>query len=431
MLLRHLLFAVPFFTCSAFAQSVTPLPEPLTLGAALEALDAGHPTIAVAQADLSASRAELKIAKSAYHPKLKLDARYRQLDAYDPTEDQFVDDSHANLLLSQKITDFGRSSANISAKQALLSGTEHQLLDTRQQQQIVVMRRYFDVLLSDLSYIEANEAMSVAYVSMDKARDRLEMGQISDLELLDAERNYQQSRMTLHKSQANQRLTRVRLAASINRPSELSSDLVRPVMPQRDPLPLEELTEKALQFSPHLNQLRENLNAARATTESARSERWPTLRGEIEGSSYNREFGGRVGPLSASLILEVPLFDTSINARIARQQAEITRHSAILANAEMQTREQLTELWLQLETLKSRLEELEVLASYQELYLDRSRALYDLEVTANLGDAMTKTSAVRVQQASAEFDLAITWAQIDALTGNLTTSSSTMQKKQP
>lgn len=56
---------------------------------------------------------------------------------------------------------------------------------------------------------------------------------------------------------------------------------------------------------------------------------------------------------------------------------------------------------------------------YRELYLDRSRALYELEVKTDLGDAMTEISAVRLDMAQAEFDWMMTQARLKALAGRL------------
>jgi hypothetical protein len=64
-----------------------------------------------------------------------------------------------------------------------------------------------------------------------------------------------------------------------------------------------------------------------------------------------------------------------------------------------------------------------VRTAYRDLYLDRSRALYELEVKSDLGDAMTRVTEAQWLAAQVEFRLALTWARIDALTGDLIQSS--------
>jgi hypothetical protein len=90
-----------------------------------------------------------------------------------------------------------------------------------------------------------------------------------------------------------------------------------------------------------------------------------------------------------------------------------------MAEAELALRETVTELWLELQNLRVRLDALGVLGDYRELYLDRSRALYEMEVRTDLGDAMVATSAVRYRRAEAVFDMLMAEARLAALTGRL------------
>ncbi len=64
----------------------------------------------------------------------------------------------------------------------------------------------------------------------------------------------------------------------------------------------------------------------------------------------------------------------------------------------------------------------EIKISYRDLYLDRSRALYELEVRTDLGDAMTQMTEAQWEATRAKYRLALTWAKIDALTGHLITA---------
>ena len=82
-------------------------------------------------------------------------------------------------------------------------------------------------------------------------------------------------------------------------------------------------------------------------------------------------------------------------------------------------RQRVLELRLRLDDIKLFLAGLQVRSDYRELYLDRSRALYELEVKTDLGDAMTEITAVMLDTARAEFDWIMTKAELDALAGRL------------
>ena len=84
------------------------------------------------------------------------------------------------------------------------------------------------------------------------------------------------------------------------------------------------------------------------------------------------------------------------------------------------------ENWQLLDTLRIQREEAQATLDFRDLSLDKSRALYEMEVKADLGDSMTHVSDARLRLAQARYSTALTWAQIDALLGkslNLNLSS--------
>ena len=103
-------------------------------------------------------------------------------------------------------------------------------------------------------------------------------------------------------------------------------------------------------------------------------------------------------------MLEVPLYTGGrSDAVVAEARAQFEKKQAELAESELNLRQVVLDLWLELQNLTSRMQELEVRGDYREYYLDRSRTLYDLEVTTDLGDAMVQTSDVRLEKAQAAF----------------------------
>ena len=90
---------------------------------------------------------------------------------------------------------------------------------------------------------------------------------------------------------------------------------------------------------------------------------------------------------------------------------------AELADAEEQVRQQVLELWLRLDALRIQREEMTTASEYRELYLDRSRALYELEVKTDLGDAMVRLTETERDVLKTEFEIALAWEQLDLLLG--------------
>ena len=75
------------------------------------------------------------------------------------------------------------------------------------------------------------------------------------------------------------------------------------------------------------------------------------------------------------------------------------------------------EHWLKIDTLRIQREEMQTLASYQETALDQSRALYELEIKADLGKAMVRVSEAEYQVKQTDYEMAIAWEQLKLLTG--------------
>jgi len=401
------------------AETSAALPDPLTLEHALSLADAPHPDLLDAQARLDLAEAARMAVDAQMGVNVGIEARAQWVDPSDVNGDQSNNDSSAAFFMHKQLYDFGRTSARRSAAESEIKGRELLYLDAQQRRRIAIMEDFFNVLLADLEYVRDNEAMAVAYVDLDKIRDRHELKQVSDIVLLQAESDYQQTRRRAAESRLRQQTSRARLAETLGRPGELPARLVEPdlAVNNRELPPLEQLTADALANNPVLLALRAQLQAAQERLQAARAEQRPTLSGEFRAAQYERDLSGR-DDVRIGLVLEVPLYQGgAVQAGIAAAQADLRSVQAQLARAEIDLRQSVLEAWQRLNVLRVQRDEAQVLSAYRDLYLDRSRALYEMEVTADLGDAMVRTSEARLRMAQTEYDLALTWARLDALVG--------------
>ncbi len=395
------------------------LPQPLTLADALSLADAAHPDLARKQAALDLSRAEQDAATSAGDASLSLVARARWVDPPSVAADQSPGDHQIGLVLSKRLYDFGQTEAREAAAGAEVLRREALLTDARQQRRITIMQRFFDVILADLRYARDNEAMAVAYVNLDRLRDRHKLHQISDIDLLGAEADYQKLLRSRTASASAQRSTRAKLALAMNRPEQLPGDLAAPDLAGawRELPDVSQLQARALASNPRLRALREQLLAATRRLEAARAAANPVIRGELETSAYSRTLGS-YDHWRAGVILEVPLYTGGrVKAEIAQRQAEIADARAQLAQGEMDVRQAVLDLWLDLDTLRVQKGEAKAEADFRDLYLDRSRALYEMEVKADLGDSMVRTTGAQLYEAQTTYAAALAQARLDALMG--------------
>ncbi len=412
-------FAVFFlsFAASAEEQSLLPLPQPLSLEQAL-ALSANHPAIQLAESGLARVKADA--AKVSADSGLKISAK-AYLTAIDPTDitpDRSNNDSKAFLRARKNLYDFGYTEAREAAAQNAVKSQQWQLLSQRQKHQLNVVEKFFEVLVSDKIYVLKDEEMTLAYLKYDKARDYNELGTVSDIELLRLENIYREKLQLRKLAEQQQRLSRLRLAAALGRPDDLPADLTMPEVDWKKPLPaIETVIEKSLTNNPELRTSRDALQAAKEKLTAAQSSHNLKIHGEMQLAKYNRETGTS-HPASAGLVFELPLYTGgAIQAETASARAELLEQQAVLQMAELSIRQAAVELVMQLEALKADLEAQQVSADYSELYLDKNRALYELEVASDFGDAVVRVSSVILKKLETLLDYALTEAQLAALQG--------------
>ncbi len=401
------------------AAAAQPFPEPLHLQDALELAGTSHPLLTAGRAELE--QLEAAAARIEARDDIDIGARLaaRLIEPSDAALDQSSNDSRAELFARKRLYDFGRTSALEAAAATQLTGGRLRYSADLAQYRIAVMRAFFDVLLADLEYARDNESMAVAYVEADRLRDRNELGQVADVQLLKQEDAYQALRIQRLRSQSRQRSTRARLAQLLNRPDDLPVNLAPPTLAENDrPLPeYEQLVESALAANPRVLSLRAELEAARQNIRAERAGRRPVLSGSVIGTSAEREVSSR-NPLEAELRLDIPLFrGNRVNAEVAGAQAEMHRLAAAVQQFEYDLRQDLLEIWLDMQALRAQREQVSVNAEFRSLDFDRAQALYELEVTTDFGNALVGQSKAALLDARTEFALALGWARLSALTG--------------
>jgi outer membrane protein TolC len=406
-----------------------PLPTPLTLEQALALADETHPDLDLARADLERSRARLIDAEARSGARLLADLTPERAQPSAGGPD--INDSRARILLSKQLTDFGRQAALEAAAGAELVGRELALIDSRQRRRLDIMRRFFDVLLADLRYAVDNEDMAHRYVTYDRVRQRHELGHVSEVELLESENAYREVLIARTESEKRQAGSRLQLAVALNRPNDVPGELVRPALAdlERDAPDYKTLLKEALDASPVVIAARKEVEAAARSVEAARARNRPVLTGEAEAAQYNEARGLGRNDWRIGLNLRIPLYDGGeTDADIARAASEHATREARLKKAEQELQQAVLDLVQEIETLKVRRTVAKQRLAYRDTALERTRSLYELEVQANLGDALVRLTEAQYLAARADFELALAWARVEALTGRLAPASSNKER---
>jgi len=407
----------------AFALTSVAVAEPLTLDEALAAVSADHPDRRMAQGDLALSRADRDQASSLQDFNLFLEGALRT--GLRPNDSlayagAWKPDNEARIVARKPLLDFGRSSNAVAAADQEVAARQAALFDVENLRRVDIMARFFDVLLADMQYAADNEFMAVAYVSWDNAKDRFEVGQISQPELLRLEADYQDIRERRNASQQRMRSARQKLAHAMYRPGRLPTELAEPVLKDnaRTVPNYDSLVPWVMAKNPRLLTLQAQIAATDARLAAVRAGRNPVLDAEVVGGSYSRQSTTR-DDLSAGLVFSIPLYQGArVDARIARELAQRERSAAELEKLKLDLADILLATLQEIEWLRgSSRAAADKQIVYRDWALERARAEYELELKTNLGASMAETQMAQLRRKQVEYRLALAMARLEALSG--------------
>lgn len=412
--------ALALFALGAVAEAQT-LPQPLALSDAMRlAADESHYEMQLRKAEMDAARAGLLGVQGDNDLKIGFEARARYIDPANLSADQSRNDSAALLVARKRLYDFGRSSALENAALAMIESEETRFALAAQQRRLEAMRTFYEVLLADLGYTLANERMAIVYVDYDKIKQRRELGQLSQVDLLRAQTGYEEVLRERSLAEARQRSTRVKLASALGDATQLPAKLVEPELKSlenRASPQIDTQIKLALEQNPTLKALRHQLQAANDRIEATRAKYMPVVEAVVEAGEYNRPVGGN-DPFRAGLVFTAPLvMGRSHDADLLRAEAEKSKLTALLQRSEAELRQRLTELILDIDVLRKGMSGDRVRSDYRDLYMERSRALYEMEVSTDLGDSMVQMTDARLRSTRTLYALSLAWAELELLSG--------------
>ncbi len=402
-----------------FTISGEPLPEPLTLQAALNtAQNPLHFELLDIDQRLQALRAQLGIEQGGSGFTLDFVGRIRRVGPSDEGPDEDVDDNAASLILSKPLYDFGLQDSRESQLDLQLQALEQQKRLVVEQRRLMILELYFDVLNADNNFISENEALATGFISYDNAVQDQELGLVPEIEVLRLQSEYEMIRQRRFLAEHQQRLTRAILAEAMGYPQQLPSDLEIPeVDPQRRiPDDFEALVGRAFANSLEAHVARINTQAAQVAVSIAQATDNASLNLEFEVSSYQRESRFR-DDWRAGLYLQIPIYSGASPARVKLAKAQFNQALASQQQLSSNLRLEVLKLWQQIQQLRLELEGRTIEQDYRDRYLDRSRAEYELEFKTDLGDSMVVYSRSNTERLQTLYAFEVAYQRLSALVG--------------
>jgi outer membrane protein TolC len=410
-----------------------PLPQPLSLEAALESVgDRSAPELAALYSREMALSAQDELLHATDSTRVTFDG---QIGWAEPlaTPGEWTDNHNASISIRKNLYDFGRVTEERAANRVEQNALQSELVSAKWQQRELIMSSFFNVLLADRMADRNDEEMAGAFIRFDRISERQKLGQASDLEVAEKESNYQNVFLNRNRGLSQQRLTRSQLAIALNRPGELAADLIRPELPDvSQPLPeYEAILKSALAENRALNAIEQKIEATRKRATALSKDGLPTINGEVVLADTSRP-ASQSDRWRVGIKISMPLYDGgSSSARVSKERANTHKiqaeRDALAARIEQRV---LTE-WLNLNELLQQARAARTELDYRELYLDNSRADYEHEFTTDLGNAMVKISEAQLAVEKNRYQQALAWEKLDALTnGAMATLSAQAQTAQ-
>tara|TARA_B100001540_G_scaffold206110_1_gene181531 strand:+ start:105 stop:1430 length:1326 start_codon:yes stop_codon:yes gene_type:complete len=398
-----------------------PLPEPLTLSDALLIGIQSHPKLVVAQsqvaeAEISSGKVDASYGVNAF---VELQPRLSSRAAADNVD--FQDDSRYGLVIRKRLTDFGRTESRKEAAQSDIAASQARFVTRLDRHRLEIMRSFFAVILSDHAYRARNERLAIEYFRysrMAERRDRFE--QYSDLEVAKQEAAYRKAYVARHRADLERRQRRHALALKLGRPGELSSELVVPDLSayrDRDIPEYNDIIDEAIATSSILKAHRANVASAQAKVSVAEKLNSPVLSADFEAREYHDSSFSSRDRYRLNLKFIMPLFDgTHVrDTEVALAENALAQKRAELLMAEYGVREDLLALISDLLVNRAAIVAAEADETYRSYYQDRSRAMYEMEMRSDLGDAQAAVAEAMLEAARVDFKQALLWAELDAL----------------
>ncbi len=396
-----------------------PLPEPLTLDAALEqASRPNHYEILLAEAERQKSAAEAEAQRAENELTLDLEGRWRKVGLSDNSPLTDDDDSLAGLYLRKPLYDFGRSAAADALAEQKLRLSELQKQWRIRQRELKIVELYYQVLDADNEFLRHNEELAIGFIRYDRMRENRDLGLASDIDVEEKLAAYELIRQNRYRSENRQRLTRQLLAEALGYPDSPPDELAVPEIDTERSLPeVDVLMKQAMRSSPRIGISRQQVQIARQAIRQAEKEDRPQLDAELEVAKHFRDNSTRDN-WRASIYFDVPLYRaSSADARLRKARAAHRKALAELDRTRSELRVEILKLWQQLRQSRLRLQGALAAQEYRDLYLDRSRADYELEFKSDLGDAMVQFSDARWKVWRARFDFDLAWRKLETLVG--------------
>lgn len=402
---------IKFIILLSIISSSIALENPLTFKEGLKLAYANNSEIKHAMLDIQASQQDIQGLADSQDLQTSINLNFAQKDRYD----EHINNSLGYVLFKKNIYS-QQFNVDNTIKNWTLSEKKSQLDILKKQQNIKVLQGFFDVVLTELYHQYAIENLAVAAVKENHTKDDFDIGETSDVQVLETHTNSQAALTTLRKAQADMRLSVANLSLLLGLKFDAIDSVALPDITTlvNKKLPKEEELLTKTSGNATLQQLQLNLTQLQKHINLENNNYNITVDGYTKFNKYAFDTD-KNGDWVAGIELNIPLGETTntINKlNIQKQQLEnqIQQHKQHITY-------EILDIYLQLKNLKQQQKTLQSQLEYRDFYLEKARATYELELKSDIGDSMAQYTKTEYLIAKNKFDIVIAWHKLALLTG--------------
>jgi len=404
--------------------------QTLTLDQAIAAGFAHNPRIGVAQKDLEAADARVKIIRADLYPKLTfsgiakagLSGATNALGLVGLPNSPFYRNFAASLNLTQTVFDFGRRAAAIDVERRNRDAIAADLAFAKASVSIQVERSYLRLLRAQTLSTVGAELLNAREGAVRKAQIFYEAQYSSRIPVDEAQLQLASTRRVMREQELEVQRYSVELGAAMGTLNFAQYNLAQPAVDKQPSGTVQESIEAALANRPDLQALHARRRGAEANVRLARSLRMPSLSLALAGG-YARFSSLLLRELTAAGAgLTAPIYTGgSIDGQIALAEAL----AESLAGKEEATRQKITvevsQAFLEYNSRMDVLTDLQAREALERSRLGLAREQYveGLSSGVDFKAVQALSSAATTQVGAAEMDIQLAVADIEFVTGTL------------
>jgi outer membrane protein TolC len=337
------------------------------------------------------------------------------------TKDRFndrIDNSKASLNFSKSLFNQDDNILNTNYQNEI-DLLKTQLKTLQLKKKLEVLRAFFNIIIADMNYDYLMEDLAVFAVMENRIKDYIELEYYSEVELLERTSKTQEALVKMRSAENDKLISRAQLGMIMGLDAnEEIAEIIEPqftnyLSPKLDIFKtwqdkiLTGNTELQI-LSTQINNLKQNLGSEQTNY-------------GIDVSLYSKIFhhqfeSDKNGNYLAGLQLSIPLGAENRNT-LDNLNIEIKSRELTFNQQKNQILTKALELWLKAKNLVQQQKSLQVMLDYKDLYLERARANYELELKSDIGHSMTEYTKTEKLIKQNEFDIITTMQELHLLAG--------------